>query len=109
MAKAMTVNQGDTIRKRLLFKYVGTNSPVDLTGVVGYSQLRAVPKGPLKAVGNVLIDASLGAITITYTSAQTAELDAGDYGFDVRLESEGDVRTIYKKAVKIIDPFTELG
>lgn len=108
MGKTMIVKQGDTLRKRLLFKYVGTNTPVDLTGVSGYSQLRVIPKGPLKAEGEVAIDAVLGAITVTYTAAQTAELQAGEYGFDVRIESEGDVKTVYTKGVKIVDPYTEL-
>lgn len=108
MGKTMIVKQGDTLRKHILFKYVGTDTPVDLTGVVGYSQLRAVPKGPLKAEGTVAIDASNGSIIVTYSASQTSELEAGDYGFDVRLESEGDVKTVYTKYVKIIDPYTEL-
>lgn len=107
-SKIMTVKQGDTLRKRLLFKYVGTNTPVDLTGVAGYSQMRVMPKGPLMAEGMVTIDAPMGAITVLYDASQTKGLAAGNYGFDVRIESEGDVKTIYTKNVKIVDPFTEL-
>lgn len=108
MGKVMTVKKGDTIRKRLLLKYIGTSSPVNLTGVAGYSQLRATPKGPLMAEGDVAIDATAGAITVTYQSAQTAGLSEGNYGFDIRIETDGDVKTIYTKEVKIINPYTEL-
>ena len=108
MNPSMTIKQGDTLRRHISFRYIGTNTPVDLTGVTAYSQLRVVPKGALKAEGTVTIDAGQGVITVTYSPAQTAVLEAGNYGFDVRIMSEGDVKTIYTKAVKIIDPYTEL-
>ena len=106
--KTLIVNQGDTLRRRVLFRYIGTNTPVDLSGVQGFSQLRATPKGPVMAEGMVTIDATQGAVTVLYEPSQTEELEAGNYGFDIRIMSEGDVKTIYTRAVKIIDPWTEL-
>lgn len=90
-------------------EYMGTKNPVDLTGCSAYCQLRDKPKSEnVKITGSVAIDPSQGTITATFTPAQTATLDAGDYGFDIRLESEGDVKTIRSYIVKLVIPWTEL-
>lgn len=106
--KTITLKQGDTLRRRISLKYIGTNAPVDLTGCHAYSQLRTHPGGQLKADGTVTIDTAQGVIVTLFTSAQTGELEPADYGFDIRLESEGDVKTIYERGIRLVKPYTEL-
>ena len=102
------IRQGDTFRKRIVFKYAGTSNPVDITGYTAFSQLRTKPGEELKAEAEAIVDPELGRVTITYSSEDTAALDPGDYGYDIRLESADDIRTIFMETVKIVKPYTEL-
>lgn len=102
------VKQGDTIRKYIKFVYKGSGDPVDLTECVIYSNMRSLPDKELKARGTGKIDELNGLIWVTYTSEQTSELPEGNYGYDIRLESQGDVITIYEEQFSIVKPYTFL-
>lgn len=104
----ITKKQGDTIRRSVKLKYAGTGNPVNLTGCEAFAQMRKTPGGDLAASAACLIDAALGRITVTFTGAQTAALDPGVYGYDIRLSSEGDTVTLYEEQVSIVLPYTEI-
>ena len=101
------LKQGDTLRRRISLKYIGNNAPVNLAGCTGYSQLRQQPGGDLIANGTVTLGGADGTVVVVYSKTQTASLQLGDYGFDVRLESDGDRRTIYTENIKVVKPYTE--
>lgn len=102
------IRQGDTFRKRIAFTHAGTTNPVDLTGYTAYSQLRTKPGEELKAEAEAIVDPELGRVTVIFSAADTAALEPGEYGYDIRLESADDIRTIFMETVKIVKPYTEL-
>lgn len=105
--KKITIVQGDTLRRNIVLTY-DNDSPVSLTGCEAFSQLRSWPGEELQAEAECVIDAALGRITVTYSADQTAALDPGDYGYDIRITSEGDVRTIWSERISIVVPYTEV-
>ena len=102
-----TYKQGDTIRLFVKIAYKGTGDPVNLAGCTARSQLRKKPGDSLKANGTVAIDTANGLVSATYTSAQTAVLEPGSYGFDIRLQTQGDEITLITKQITIVKPYTE--
>ena len=121
--------QGDTIRLGVKLAYKGTGSPVNLEGCTAYSQMRKYPGEELIAQGIPYINVPLGLISVEYTKDQTAQLEPGEYGFDIRMKSEWsashpfpdgytpddpdrrsgtDIITLYSTRIKIIKAYTEL-
>lgn len=101
-----SVKIGDFIRIRIAVTYQDNNNPVDLTDCTAFTQMRKSPGDELSAEGTVTIDAENGIITVYYSSDKTANLAPGNYGFDVRLVSQGDAKTIYEEQLKFITPYT---
>ena len=105
--KSIILKQGDTLRKTITLKYIGTGNPVNLTGCTAYSQLRESPGSSLKLSGTVTTGGSQGTVVVVYSASQTNSLPLGKYGFDIRLESSGDRKTIYSAEVTVVKPYTE--
>lgn len=99
--------RGDTLRRTIVLNYQN-GTPVNLTGVEVYSQMRDKPGGELKAEAECAVDIALGRIMVTYSAAQVNALEIGHYGYDIRVVSEGDVQTIYTQEVEVIEPYTEV-
>ena len=121
--------QGDTIRFGVKLAQKGTGDPTNLTGCTAFSQMRKYPEGELIAEGTPYINVPLGIVGIEYTKDQTAQLEPGEYGYDIRMKSEWgvnrqfpdayipddpgrragtDVITLYSTRIKIIPPYTVL-
>ena len=107
MVKHTELKQGDTLRRRITLEYKGTKTPVNLTGCTGYSQFRRFPGGELIANGTVTVGGAEGTVVAVYTATQTITFEPGEYGFDIRLESSGDRKTLYEEAVTVVLPYTE--
>ena len=105
--KQIILKQGDTLRKTLTLKYVGTGNPVNLTGCTGYCQLREKPGSTLILSGTVTTGGAQGTVVAVFSSSQTNVLPLGKYGFDIRLESSGDRKTLYTAEVTVVKPYTE--
>ena len=99
------LKQGDTFRRKLSLTDKDTGEPVDLSDCTAYCQLRRSPGQELLLTASATIDG--GTIYVTLTKDQTAGLEPGEYGFDVRLEYEDDRRTLYTEWINVILPFTE--
>lgn len=121
--------QGDTIRQGVKLAYKGTGAPVNLTGCTAYSQMRKYPGEELIAQGTTFINVALGIVSVEFTKDQTAQLEAGEYGYDIRMKSEWnashpipdgyivddpvlrsgtDIITLYSTRVKIVKAYTEM-
>ena len=99
------LKQGDTFRRKLVLTNKDTGEPVDLTGCTAYCQVRRSPGQELLLTASATIDG--GEILVLLTKQQTATLEPGEYGFDVRLECDDDRRTLYTEWINLIKPFTE--
>ena len=123
-----TYKQGDTIRKVVKFTYKGTGEPVNLMNCTAFSQMRNAD-GELVAEASPSVDVANGLVIVEYTTKQTAALEPGGYGYDIRLKSEWrrsiseiegytindpvtqsgkDVLTIFSTKIKIEEPYTEM-
>lgn len=107
MGKKIILKQGDTLRKHVTLTYTGTGNPVDLTGYTGYCQLRQKPGSTLLLSGTVTTGGAQGTVVAVFTAAQTNTLALGTYGFDIRIESDDDRKTIYTAEVEVVKPYTE--
>lgn len=107
MGKKIILKQGDTLRKRITLTTVGTGTPVDLTGYTGYCQLRQKPGESLILTGTVTTGGAQGTVVAVFTAAQTNSLALGTYGFDIRIESNDDRKTLYTAEVEVVKPYTE--
>jgi hypothetical protein len=105
--KHIKLRQGDTLRRRILLTYIGTKNPLDLTGYTAKSQFRAYPGGDLIAEATMQVDAGTGRIIAEYSAEQTAAIEPGEYGYDIRVQSETDRRTLYSELVTVVKPYTE--
>ena len=103
-----TYKQGDTIRQFVKIAYKGTGEPVNLAGCSAKSQLRQKPGNVRAADGTIAIDTANGLVSATYTPQQTAALEPGTYGFDIRLKSQGEVITLITKQITILKSYTEM-
>ena len=103
------VKQGDTLSRDISLRYKKTNVVVDLTGCEAYSQLRTKPGEELKLEGVTSINTETGTISVVYSAEQMETLAPGDYGFDVRLELDGERKTVYTERFTLAKPYTELG
>lgn len=101
------LRQGDTFRRKLSLTYKDSGNPVDLTGCTAYCQVRRSPGQELLITATPTIDG--GNIFVTLSKEQTAALEPGEYGFDIRLECNSDRRTLYTEWLSVILPFTERG
>ena len=101
-----SIKIGDFLRVRISITYIGTKEPVDLTGCSAFTQMRVFPDGELIAEGIASIDAENGLVSAYFSSDQTKNITPGDYGFDIRLVSQDDVKTIYTEQIKFIVPYT---
>ena len=99
------LRQGDTFRRVLSLTYKGSGEPADLTGCTAYCQVRRSPGQELLLNASATING--GEIMVLLTRQQTGSLEPGEYGFDVRLECDGDRRTLYTEWINLIKPFTE--
>lgn len=103
-----TYKQGDTIRRAVKLAYKGTGDPVDLSECTAQSQLRTYPAEKLMAEGKVSIDVPHGLVWALYTPEQTAALQPGEYGYDIRMKTQGDVITLLTTRIKICKAYTEM-
>ena len=101
------VKQGDTLRRKVNLTYKITSAEVDLTGCTAYAEVRTSPGQELLLTGTTEITASTGKITVTFDKTQTATLEPGEYGFDIRLEKDSDRQTIYTERFTVVKPYTE--
>jgi hypothetical protein len=107
MAKNTVIKMGQTFRRQLVLTYVDDGSPVNLTGCAAYCQMRKAPGGDLAATASCSLDMALGRITATFAPADTAGLEAGGYGYDIWIVSEGDKIPLYTEQVTVVKGYTE--
>ena len=105
----ITIKQGADFAWYNWLAYKSDGKPVDLTGVQAFSQLRVLPKKELVADGVCEIEAESGTIITNYPSSVTERIEAGEYGFDVWIISEGHRIDIDTVELTIVDPYTEIG
>lgn len=102
-----TIKQNEDYILILNLQYADTLQPIDLTDVQAFSELRENPGGELKAQGTCAVSTS-GKITVTYSSASTAQLEPGEYGFDVWIvDSQNKKHPIWETRVEVKKPYTE--
>lgn len=102
------IRQGDTFTKRITVTYAGTRNPVDLTGFSAYCQLRAYPGQALICDAETSVNPEAGQVYISFSAEQTAALEPGEYGYDVRIVSSLCRRTIFSERITVKKPYTEL-
>ena len=102
------IKQGEDYRKYLHLQYADTLESVDLSEYYAKSELRNKPGGTLKATAECSITPEKGDITVKYSSAQTASIEAGEYGFDVWLIGADEYHPIYSTTCVIAKSYTEL-
>ena len=102
------IRQGENFAWWDSLKYKQTGAPADLTGMTAYSQMRDIPKGKLIADGVCSIDAEQGTIVTTYGSEVTKDIPAGQYGFDVWLDLDGQRVDIDTVEITILGAYTEI-
>ena len=101
------IKQNEDYIKRFYFEEADTGEPISLTGVTAYSQLRDKPGGTLKATASCVVDTTDNFITVTYSASQTAELEPGEYGYDVWIVENGLKHPIYTARVAVVAPYTD--
>ena len=101
------IKQGETYSKRFEFYDADTQEPIDLTSVTAYSEMRNKPGGTLAATGICNVDTENNNVTVTYSSAQTADIIAGQYGYDVWIVAFGEKHPIYTAEVHVVERYTE--
>lgn len=106
--ECVVVKQGDILRRDISLTYKKTHAVVDLTGCTAYSHLRTKPGNELLLEGDCSIDTETGIVTVIYSSDQIQTLEAGDYGFDVRLVLDDQAKTIYTERFSLVIPYTDL-
>lgn len=102
------IKQQEDYTKVLQLQYADTLQPVDLTDIMAFSELRVKPGATAYLPAECTVDASSGIIRVYYSSAQTASLTEGEYGFDVWIVEDGKKHPIYTTRVQIVKPYTEL-
>lgn len=107
--KNLIIKQGDTLRRELKLKYQKTGAVVDLTGCTAYSHFRTFPGQELLLEATTSINSETGTVTVIFSAEQMGGIEPGEYGYDVRLEKDGDIRTIFTERVSVVLPYTELG
>ena len=104
------IKQGEDYRKVLVFQYADSLEYVDLSGVTAFSEMRDKPNGTLAATGTCTVIAGRGEITALYDSAQTAEIEPGEYGFDIWVvDSDEEKHPVYEARVKVVGSYTDMG
>lgn len=94
----LTVYKGTTFELKPVWKIGGT--PVILTGYTADMQVRYATDTDIivelsTANGRITIDAAYGRINLLLTAAQTSDLPAGTYQYDLNLTNTSD-STVYK-------------
>lgn len=103
------IKQQEDYTKVLKLQYADTQAPVDLTDVIAASELRKKPGATPYLTAACTVDASEGVIRVYYSSAQTASLEEGEYGYDVWIIEDGKKHPIYTTLVQVVKPYTNLG
>ena len=103
------IKQQEDYTKVLQMQYADTKAPVDLTDITAFSEMRSKPGATPYLAASCTVDASNGVIRVYYSSAQTASLEEGEYGFDVWIIEDGKKHPIYTTRVQIVKPYTVLG
>ena len=80
------------------------DTPIDLTGYTGVSQIRKTFTSLTSIAFTVSINAPTGAITLSLTPQQTAGLVAGRYVYDVELTSSGGTVTRVVEGIATVNP-----
>lgn len=101
------IKQGEQFDRVKTLKYVDTGDYVDLTGCLAYCQMRNEPGGTLVATANCSITPDLGRISASFSSTDTGNIPAGNYGFDIWLVSEGTAKPIHTEEVTVVKRYTE--
>lgn len=101
------IKQNEDYVKRFYIEDAETGEPISLTGVTAYSELRDKPGGTLYATAFCVVNTSDNFIEITYTASQTAELEVGEYGYDVWIVENQRQHPIYTTRVAVVAPYTE--
>lgn len=106
MTDKLKIKRGEELLWNDWLNYQASGGPVDLTGYTASSQMRSYPAGNLVAEGEMTINASAGTVQTLYTSEVTDGIDAGEYGFDVWLELDGQKVCIDTVLVTILNRYT---
>ena len=101
------IKQKEKYEKAVTLKYLGTNTPVDLTGCSAYCQMRTYPGGDLVATAECSVTPDLGRVVATFSSADTEIIEPGEYGFDIWLVSADTAKPICTKQVSVVRRYTE--
>lgn len=101
------IKQAEKFDRVITLKYADTGAFVDLTGCSAYCQMRTKPGGILVGTADCSIDSELGRITASFSSEDTDDIDAGNYGFDVWIVSDGTAKPIWTEEVTVIKRYTE--
>lgn len=101
--------QNEDFQLVLELQYADTLEHVDLTGVSAFSEMRSSRNGDLAATGSCGVNTENGQITVTYSAAQTANLEEGDYGFDIWVvDNSSKKHPIWEEEhVRVLKPFTQ--
>ena len=101
------IKQAEHFDRVITLKYSDTGDYVDLIECTAYCQMRTKPGGVLVATAFCIIEPTLGRISASFSSEDTAEIAPGDYGFDIWLVSEGVAKPVHTEQVTVVKRYTE--
>ena len=103
------IKQNEDYAKILQLQYAETMLPLDLTDCTVYSEMRDKPGGTLAATAVcTLPSAEEGLIRVFYSAEQTAQIEQGEYGYDIWLvDADGLKHPLYTTRVKVVKSYTE--
>jgi hypothetical protein len=100
------IDQGATFNEVILLTDDTTNTPINVLGYIVTSQIRR-SYNSANASGNItctITNAANGEITLSMTSANTANMKAGRFFFDVKTLDVSDVTTRILEGLITITP-----
>ena len=101
------IKQAEKFDRVVFLKYADTGEYVNLIECTAYCQMRNKPGGTLIATASCVIEPTLGRISASFSSEDTADIVPGDYGFDIWLVCEGTAKPIHTELVTVVKRFTE--
>lgn len=107
--KKTIVKQAENFIKTITLKNTETGTPVELTGVTAYSQMRKTPQSTdVIATATCAVSPSEGRIMAVYPSEQTAVIPVGVYGYDIWLvDTDGEAVPVLTGVVEIVGRYTQ--
>ena len=101
------IKQAEQFDRVVTLKYADTGAYVDLEGCSAYCQMRTEPGGELLATADCSVEPNVGRVAASFSSSITAEIEPGNYGFDIWLVCEGTKKPILTEEVTIIKRYTD--